>query len=121
MSASTVAAPTAAALVERAELNRVKVAIVDDHAVLRAAVRSVLSLEPDLEVVGEADDGVKSYLFCARLLPTSSCWICRCRHEPARPSMRSEPHASPLEYSSSRRIRQGPTPKYSRSTAWPGF
>lgn len=59
MSASTVAAPAAAALDERVALIRVKVAIVDDHAVLRSAVRSVLSLEPDLEVVGETDDGAE--------------------------------------------------------------
>jgi two-component system invasion response regulator UvrY len=59
MSASAIALPIAAARVQRPTLGRVKVAIVDDHAVLRTAVRSVLSLEPDLEVVAEADDGAK--------------------------------------------------------------
>ena len=48
MSASAIALPIAAARVQRPTLGRVKVAIVDDHAVLRTAVRSVLSLEPDL-------------------------------------------------------------------------
>lgn len=59
MSAPAIALSTAAAPDQRPTLDRLKVAIVDDHAVLRTAVRSVLSLEPDLEVVGEADDGTK--------------------------------------------------------------
>ena len=33
----------------------IRVAIVDDHAIVRAGLRMVLESDPDLEVVGEAD------------------------------------------------------------------
>jgi two-component system, NarL family, response regulator NreC len=36
---------------------RVRLLLVDDHAILRAGLRQVLELEPDMEVVGEAADG----------------------------------------------------------------
>jgi DNA-binding NarL/FixJ family response regulator len=32
--------------------------VVDNHALLRAAIRSMLSREPDLEVVGEASQRI---------------------------------------------------------------
>ena len=35
----------------------VRVVIVDDHDVLRAGLSTVLGLDPDIEVVGEAADG----------------------------------------------------------------
>ena len=35
---------------------RVRILIVDDHALFRAGVRGILQQEPDLEIVGEADD-----------------------------------------------------------------
>jgi DNA-binding NarL/FixJ family response regulator len=37
--------------------DRVKILIVDDHALFRVGIRQILEREPDLEVVGEADDG----------------------------------------------------------------
>jgi DNA-binding NarL/FixJ family response regulator len=40
--------------------NRVKVLLVDDHTILREGIRSLLSLEPDIEVVGEARDGLEA-------------------------------------------------------------
>jgi DNA-binding NarL/FixJ family response regulator len=36
---------------------RVKILIVDDHALFRVGIRNILEREPDLEVVAEADDG----------------------------------------------------------------
>jgi DNA-binding NarL/FixJ family response regulator len=36
---------------------RVKILIVDDHALFRVGIRQILEQEPDLEVVAEADDG----------------------------------------------------------------
>ena len=38
------------------EATRIRVLIVDDHAVVRSGLRRVLEAEPDLEVVGEAGD-----------------------------------------------------------------
>ena len=35
---------------------RTRILIVDDHALFRAGIRGILQLEPDLEVVAEADD-----------------------------------------------------------------
>ena len=36
---------------------RVRILIVDDHALFRVGIRQILEREPDLEVVAEADDG----------------------------------------------------------------
>ena len=36
----------------------IRILIADDHAVVREGLRSFISLEPDMEVVGEAADGV---------------------------------------------------------------
>jgi len=43
--------------------------VVDDHALLRAAMRSILSREPDLEVVGETRDGREAVELCHSLRP----------------------------------------------------
>ncbi|MFN8629626.1 MAG: response regulator transcription factor [Chloroflexota bacterium] len=40
-----------------ANYERVKILIVDDHALFRVGIRNILEREPDLEVVAEADDG----------------------------------------------------------------
>lgn len=44
---------------------RIRVLVVDDHAVVRQGLRAFLQLQPDLEVVGEAADG-KAALELAR-------------------------------------------------------
>ena len=38
-------------------MQRIRVLLADDHAVLRAGLRALLAGEPDMEVVGEATDG----------------------------------------------------------------
>ena len=38
-------------------MNKIRVLIVDDHSLVRQGISQILSLEPDLEVVGEAKDG----------------------------------------------------------------
>ena len=35
----------------------IRVLIVDDHAIVRDGIRSLLATEPNIEVVGEADNG----------------------------------------------------------------
>lgn len=35
----------------------IRVFLVDDHALVRAGLRMILAAEPDIEVIGEADDG----------------------------------------------------------------
>ncbi|HNS52127.1 MAG TPA: response regulator transcription factor [Anaerolineae bacterium] len=38
----------------------IRVLIADDHAILRKGIRALLSTEPDMEVVGEAADGLET-------------------------------------------------------------
>jgi len=40
------------------ESDLIRILIADDHAVVREGLRSFISLEPDMNVVGEADDGI---------------------------------------------------------------
>ncbi|MFE3450386.1 response regulator [Nonomuraea sp. NPDC059194] len=47
----------------------ISVALVDDEAMIRVGLRMVLSGEPDIEVVGEASDGVEALALVARTRP----------------------------------------------------
>jgi two-component system response regulator NreC len=40
-------------------MNKIRIVIGDDHAVLRASLRKLIDAEPDMEVVGEAGDGAE--------------------------------------------------------------
>ena len=48
---------------------RIRVLIVDDHAVVRSGLRTILDTEPDIEVVGEAGDGHAALELAQELLP----------------------------------------------------
>jgi two-component system, NarL family, response regulator NreC len=48
---------------------KIRVLIVDDHALVRSGFRSLLSAQMDMEVVGEAADGVVVEATCSRLTP----------------------------------------------------
>ena len=41
-------------------MRKIKVLIVDDHTLVRAGVRALLSLASDIEVIGEASDGIEA-------------------------------------------------------------
>ena len=47
----------------------IRVLIVDDHAMLRAGFRTILDLQPDIEVVGEAGTGSEAVDLAGSLLP----------------------------------------------------
>jgi DNA-binding NarL/FixJ family response regulator len=49
--------------------SRLRLMIVDDHAVVRKGLAMVLRLEPDFEIVGEAENGVKAVELATRLRP----------------------------------------------------
>ena len=50
-------------------MNNVRVLVVDDHAVVRAGLRAILSGDPRLDVVGEAGDGEEACAQAAALRP----------------------------------------------------
>jgi DNA-binding NarL/FixJ family response regulator len=47
----------------------IRVLLVDDHAVVREGLRTFLQLQPDIEVVGEADGGETALAVAARVDP----------------------------------------------------
>lgn len=47
----------------------IRILIADDHAVVRSGLRSVLQADPDLEVVGEAEDGSETEILAEKLQP----------------------------------------------------
>lgn len=48
---------------------RLRVILVDDHAMVRMGFRMLLSSVADIEIVGEAEDGERGYQLYAELLP----------------------------------------------------
>jgi DNA-binding NarL/FixJ family response regulator len=48
---------------------RIRIILVDDHEVVRRGLRGFLELQPDIEVVGEAADGVQAVELAASLSP----------------------------------------------------
>ena len=51
------------------ENERIRVMIVDDHAVVRSGLGTFLSVIPDLELVGEAEGGEEAIVRCGLLKP----------------------------------------------------
>lgn len=49
--------------------NPIRVLIVDDHMVIRTGIRALLAPVPDIEVVGEARDGIEAVAEAERLQP----------------------------------------------------
>jgi NarL family two-component system response regulator LiaR len=48
---------------------RIRILIADDHAVVRHGLRALILTEPDLELIGEATDGVEAVELTAKLRP----------------------------------------------------
>lgn len=48
---------------------KTRVMVVDDHAVVRSGLSAFLSVTPDLEIVGEAENGHEAVLRCGELKP----------------------------------------------------
>ncbi|CAH0176343.1 response regulator transcription factor [Microbacterium sp. Bi128] len=54
-------------------MRELRVLLVDDHAMMRAGFRTILSLEDDIEVVGEAATGLEAIAAAATLRPDVIC------------------------------------------------
>jgi len=54
---------------DRATSQRIRVLIVDDQQLVRRGLALMLSLEPDMEVLGEAGDGIEAIEMARRLRP----------------------------------------------------
>lgn len=50
-------------------MDKIKVVVVDDHALFRAGLVSLLSQMPELEIVGEAGDGQEALFVVERTMP----------------------------------------------------
>jgi len=50
-------------------MDKIKVFLADDHTILRAGIRALLENEPDMVVVGEAEDGRSAVKLACQLLP----------------------------------------------------
>lgn len=48
---------------------KIRILLADDHAVLRAGIRALLEMQPDLEVIGEANDGQQAVVRARELRP----------------------------------------------------
>jgi DNA-binding NarL/FixJ family response regulator len=48
---------------------KIRVLIVDDHAIVRAGTRLLLDSQPDMETVGEAQDGKEALALARRIMP----------------------------------------------------
>jgi DNA-binding NarL/FixJ family response regulator len=53
---------------ERQAAASIRILLVDDHTVMRAGTRRILEDEPDIAVVGEAEDGVQALTLAAELV-----------------------------------------------------
>lgn len=50
-------------------MDKIRVLLADDHAVLRAGLQMLLNAQPDIEVIGEAVDGAQAVAQAGRLQP----------------------------------------------------
>jgi two-component system, NarL family, response regulator NreC len=50
-------------------MSRIRILIADDHAMVRSGLRALLEAQPDMEVVGEAADGLVVQSRCEELRP----------------------------------------------------
>lgn len=50
-------------------MDKIKLFLADDHTILRAGIKALLEVEPDMVVVGEAEDGRSAVKLACQLLP----------------------------------------------------
>lgn len=50
-------------------MRKLRILLADDHALVRSGIRALLEAQPDIEVVGEADDGREALRLARELIP----------------------------------------------------
>jgi DNA-binding NarL/FixJ family response regulator len=50
-------------------MNKLRILVADDHAVLRDGLKALVSAQPDMEIVGEAENGQTTYERAKELMP----------------------------------------------------
>ncbi len=50
-------------------MGKIRVFLADDHLILREGIRSLLEKVPDIEIIGEADNGIEAVAKVAQLMP----------------------------------------------------
>ena len=55
---------------ERFIMSKIRVLLIDDHPAVRAGIRMMLEQDPDIDVVGEADNGHKAVQLVELLKPS---------------------------------------------------
>ena len=50
-------------------MGSIRIVLTDDHPVVRMGLRALLDSEPDIQVVGEANNGVEALNLVASLMP----------------------------------------------------
>ncbi|MBI4025685.1 MAG: response regulator transcription factor [Verrucomicrobia bacterium] len=50
-------------------MGRIRIVLADDHAVVRSGLKFLIQAQPDMEVVGEAEDGVVAIECCRKMTP----------------------------------------------------
>ncbi len=50
-------------------MNKIRIVLADDHIILRSGLRKLLNEQPDIEVIGEANDGNEAVARTAELTP----------------------------------------------------
>jgi len=50
-------------------VNTIRVVLADDHPIVRSGIRDLLEKAPDIEVVGEANDGTQAFRMVQELVP----------------------------------------------------
>ena len=50
-------------------MEKIRVLLADDHALFREGLASIITNQPDMEIVGEADDGLEALVKAQELKP----------------------------------------------------